>query len=572
VLGRIFAEVAPYRAAIFGLFLLSLLSTPLALLGPVPLKIAVDSVLANEPVPGILQPLVPGWLEASSLRLLIFAAVLQVVVVLLAGLQALASSMAQTILGERITLGFRARLLRHVQRLSFAFHDTRGTADSVYRIQYDAPAIHQVAVGAVIPLISSSLTFFFLLYVMVRLDWQLALIGLAISPLLFLSTRSFRKRTRPGYRRMKRLESRALGVVAEGLNAFRVVKAYGREAHESERFVDHSARGVRARVRLAAAENAFDLFVKVTTAAGTAAVLFVGVRNVQAGVLTLGELLMVLAYIAQLYNPLRSISRRIAKLQSHLVSAQRAFELLDEIPDVIERPNARPLALARGDFSFRTVSFGYEPGVPVLRGVSFDVPAGTRLGICGRTGAGKTTLVSLLGRFYDPTQGAVLLDGVDLRDYKVDDLRAQLAFMLQEPVLFSTSVAENIAYARPGAAHDEIVQAARAAGAHAFISQVPDGYETVDSERGMRISGGERQRLPEGRPDPGPRRAHEFHRSRDGSGDRPVSRAADAGAHDLHDRAPAEHPSRLRQDPGDRGRGRGAARVPAGGPSREAGQ
>jgi ATP-binding cassette subfamily B protein len=495
VLGRIFAEVAPYRAAIFGLFLLSLLSTPLALLGPVPLKIAVDSVLANEPVPGILQPLVPGWLEASSLRLLIFAAVLQVVVVLLAGLQALASSMAQTILGERITLGFRARLLRHVQRLSFAFHDTRGTADSVYRIQYDAPAIHQVAVGAVIPLISSSLTFFFLLYVMVRLDWQLALIGLAISPLLFLSTRSFRKRTRPGYRRMKRLESRALGVVAEGLNAFRVVKAYGREAHESERFVDHSARGVRARVRLAAAENAFDLFVKVTTAAGTAAVLFVGVRNVQAGVLTLGELLMVLAYIAQLYNPLRSISRRIAKLQSHLVSAQRAFELLDEIPDVIERPNARPLALARGDFSFRTVSFGYEPGVPVLRGVSFDVPAGTRLGICGRTGAGKTTLVSLLGRFYDPTQGAVLLDGVDLRDYKVDDLRAQLAFMLQEPVLFSTSVAENIAYARPGAAHDEIVQAARAAGAHAFISQLPDGYETVVGERGMRLSGGERQRV-----------------------------------------------------------------------------
>jgi ATP-binding cassette subfamily B protein len=495
VLGRIFAEVAPYRAAIFGLFLLSLLSTPLALLGPVPLKIAVDSVLANEPVPGILQPLVPGWLEASSLRLLIFAAVLQVVVVLLAGLQALASSMAQTILGERITLGFRARLLRHVQRLSFAFHDTRGTADSVYRIQYDAPAIHQVAVGAVIPLISSSLTFFFLLYVMVRLDWQLALIGLAISPLLFLITRSFRKRTRPGYRRMKRLESRALGVVAEGLNAFRVVKAYGREAHESERFVDHSARGVRARVRLAAAENAFDLFVKVTTAAGTAAVLFVGVRNVQAGVLTLGELLMVLAYIAQLYNPLRSISRRIAKLQSHLVSAQRAFELLDEIPDVIERPNARPLALARGDFSFRTVSFGYEPGVPVLRGVSFDVPAGTRLGICGRTGAGKTTLVSLLGRFYDPTQGAVLLDGVDLRDYKVDDLRAQLAFMLQEPVLFSTSVAENIAYARPGAAHDEIVQAARAAGAHAFISQLPDGYETVVGERGMRLSGGERQRV-----------------------------------------------------------------------------
>jgi ATP-binding cassette subfamily B protein len=495
VLGRIFAEAAPYQRTIFGLFLLGLLSTPLSLLGPVPLKIAVDSVLGSEPVPAILQPLVPAWLAASSLRLLVFAAVLQVLVVLLAGLQALASSVSQTIVGERITLGFRARLLRHAQRLSFAFHDTRGTADSIYRIQYDAPAIQQVAVGTLIPLISSGLTFVFLLYVMLRLDWQLALIGLAISPLLFLSTRSFRRRTRPGYRRAKRLESRALGIVHEVLSAFRVVKAYGREAHESNRFVDHSARGVRARVRLAVAENAFDLFVRVTTAAGTAAVLFVGVRNVQAGVLTLGELLMVLAYIAQLYNPLRSISRRIASLQRHLVSAQRAFALLDEIPDVVERPSARPLVRARGDISFRALSFGYQPEIPVLRDVSFAVPAGARLGICGRTGAGKTTLVSLLGRFYDPTEGAILLDGVDLRDYKLDDLRAQFAYMLQEPVLFSTSIAENIAYARPGAAREAIIEAARAAGAHAFITQLPEGYETVVGERGMRLSGGERQRV-----------------------------------------------------------------------------
>jgi ATP-binding cassette subfamily B protein len=339
------------------------------------------------------------------------------------------------------------------------------------------------------------LTFFFLLYVMVRLDWKLAMVGLAISPLLFLSTRSFRKRTRPGYWQAKRLESRALGIVHEILGAFRVVKAYGREAHESDRFVDHSTRGVRARVRLAAAENAFDLFVRVTTAAGTAAVLFLGVRSVQAGVLTLGELLMVLAYIAQLYSPLQSISRRIASLQRHLVSAQRAFALLDEVPDVIERPNARPLGRARGEIAFRGLSFGYEPAIPVLRDVSFSVPAGTRLGICGRTGAGKTTLVSLLGRFYDPTAGAILLDGVDLRNYKLDDLRAQFAFMLQEPVLFSTSIAENIAYARPEATREAIIEAARAAGAHAFITQLPEGYETVVGERGMRLSGGERQRV-----------------------------------------------------------------------------
>jgi ATP-binding cassette subfamily B protein len=162
---------------------------------------------------------------------------------------------------------------------------------------------------------------------------------------------------------------------------------------------------------------------------------------------------------------------------------------------VVERPSARPLVRARGDISFRALSFGYQPEIPVLRDVSFAVPAGARLGICGRTGAGKTTLVSLLGRFYDPTEGAILLDGVDLRDYKLDDLRAQFAYMLQEPVLFSTSIAENIAYARPGAAREAIIEAARAAGAHAFITQLPEGYETVVGERGMRLSGGERQRV-----------------------------------------------------------------------------
>jgi ATP-binding cassette subfamily B protein len=275
----------------------------------------------------------------------------------------------------------------------------------------------------------------------------------------------------------------------------RVVKAFGKERDEHARYIARSDRTVRARVRLSLTEAAFGLAVNVAIAIGTAAVLFVGVRHVQSGVLTLGELLMVMAYLSQLYGPMETISQKVGDLQSSFASAERAFELLDEIPDVQEKPHARRLGRARGAIEFRDVSFGYNGQVSVLRDVSFAIVPGTRLGIVGKTGAGKTTLVSLITRFYDPTAGAILLDGVDLRDYKLADLRNQFGIVLQEPVLFSTSIAENIAYARPGAGWRDVMGAADAANAHDFIGELPDGYDTVVGERGMRLSGGERQRI-----------------------------------------------------------------------------
>jgi ATP-binding cassette, subfamily B, bacterial len=203
----------------------------------------------------------------------------------------------------------------------------------------------------------------------------------------------------------------------------------------------------------------------------------------------------VMSYLAQLYAPLQTISRGAATLQSSLASAERAFLLLDEAPDVVERQNARAVSRVSGSVAFHNVSFTYDNGPPVLREVSFEIRPGTHLGIIGMTGAGKTTLVSLLNRFYDPTVGQILLDGVDLRDYKLADLRNQFAIVLQEPVLFSTSIAENIAYARPDASMEEIIEAAQAANAHQFIVNLPNGYDTLVGERGMRVSGGERQRV-----------------------------------------------------------------------------
>jgi ATP-binding cassette, subfamily B, bacterial len=492
---RLLHQARPYWPYIGGIFLIGLLSTLLTLLIPLPLKIAVDSVIGSHPIPGFLNALLPIAATRSDTTLLILAAGLSVAIALLGQLQELGGSLLRTYAGERMVLNFRAQLLRHAQRLSLSYHDTKGTSDSTYRIQYDAPSIQNIAIDGFIPFVTAGCTLAGMIYITTRIDWQLALVALAVSPILFMVTWAYRHRLRSQSREVKKIESSALSVLQEVLAAARVVKAFGQEDREGKRFVRRSSEGMRARIRLSLIEGGFGILVTLITAMGMAAVLFIGVRHVQSGILTLGELLIVIAYISQLYQPLKTISRRAVSLQSSLASAERAFSLLDEAPDVAERPNARQLTRASGAIAFRKVSFAYGKDRPVLHDISFEIGPATRVGIVGATGTGKTTLMSLLTRFYDPTAGEILLDGVDLRDYKLADLRNQFSIVLQEPVLFSTSIAENIAYARPGASEDEIVEAAKASNAHEFIIHLPEGYATQVGERGMRLSGGERQRI-----------------------------------------------------------------------------
>ncbi len=492
---RLLHQVWPYWPYIAGIFLLDLVATPLALLGPVPLKIAVDTVVGAQPLPPLLRALLPDPETHSKLLLLGVAAGLLVFVAFLTHLQALGSYVLRTHTGEWLTLHFRALLFRHVQRLAFAFHDARGTADTIYRIQYDAPAVQWLTIHGVISLLSLVITLLSMLYVTACLDWQLALVAMSILPFLMAIPKIYDCRMRGQYTSVKELESSTLGIVHEVLTALRVVKAFGREDHEQERFVAQSTAGMGARIRLAFAESAFGLLSNVITAIGMALVLYIGVRSVLSSRLTLGELLMVITYLTQLYGPLTAIGDKIVSLQPYVASLKRAFELLDEVPDVAERPHARPLKRATGAIEFRGVGFAYDRENLVLDGVSFAIEAGTRLGIAGRTGAGKSTLMSLLMRFYDPSKGQIFLDGVDLRDYKLAELRNQFAIVMQEPVLFSTSIAENIAYGRPGASFQDIVTAAKVANAHDFIVALPDGYDTLVGERGLRLSGGERQRI-----------------------------------------------------------------------------
>jgi ATP-binding cassette subfamily B protein len=494
VWGRLLREARAYRLHICGLFVLSLLASVLALLTPVPLKIAVDSVVGSHPLPGFIAAFVPESVAHSQTGVLLVAAGLFVLIPLFKQLQEFGNLVLTTYTSEKLLLGFRSRLFAHAERLSLAYHDSRGTSDSTYRIQYDATAIQNVVAG-LIPFFTATVTVVGMIYVTARIDFQLALVSLAVAPVLFVAMRVYRERLREQWHDAKRLESSAMSVVQESLEALRVVKAFGREDHARDRFTDRSSESVDAKIGLAFVEGRFGIVVGATLGLGMGTVLYLGTQRVLAGAITLGELVLVIGYLEQLYDPLKTAAKKVGTLQSSLASAERVYSLLDESPDFVDPPNSRPLSRATGSITFRNVSFAYDSGHRVINEISGQVPPGMRLGIAGTTGAGKTTLVSLLTRFYDPTEGQILLDGVDLREYKLADLRNQFAIVLQEPVLFSTSIAENIAYARPGADQVDIVEAATAAGAHDFVVALPDGYDTPVGERGVRLSGGERQRI-----------------------------------------------------------------------------
>jgi ATP-binding cassette subfamily B protein len=347
----------------------------------------------------------------------------------------------------------------------------------------------------VVPLITAMFTLVGMVYVCARIDFELALVALAISPVLFALSLACSRLVRRRSQEIKELDSTALSVIQEVLGSIRVVKAFGQENREQGRFVRHSSKRMSGQVQLSMMQAVFNVLIGLTIAGGTAAALYIGVRHVRAGLLTVGSLLMVMAYIAQMYTPLQLLSTKATDLQAWFTSLERAFLLLDQPPEITESPRALPLVRSRGDFEFRDVSFAYDESGRGLRHISFHIPAGTRVGIVGATGAGKSTLLNLLMRFYDPSEGQVLLDGVDIRDYRIADLRRQFAVVLQEPVLFAASIAENIAYGKPDAGDPEIEAAARAASAHEFIARLPEGYETSAGERGARLSGGERQRI-----------------------------------------------------------------------------
>lgn len=491
----IIRELKPFYGRLGAGLALSLLLIPLTLLVPLPLKLAVDSLLGDHPLPGPLAQLLPAFVQDSQTALFGFIIGLFLGIALLIHLTGLALGLLSSHTGEKIQLAFRSRLFEQMQRQPVGHFERHGTADAIYRILNDAGAFKQLPIDTIIPLIKAVCLLMGIATIAMFIDWQMALIALTILPILIVLTRDFGRRLRRKWADVKTTESSTMNVVHEALSAGRVVKAFGRESHEHRRFLTLAVDCLVGRNHLAFLGSTFDFSISMVISCGMATALYLGISHVQAGLLTLGNLLMLMAYLGQLAEPLAEITKKIADVQSCLSGAERAFAVLQAQPAIADRPSARPLPRAAGGVAFEDVSFAYDGQRPVLEHVSFSIPAGSRVGVIGNTGAGKTTLLNLLTRFSDPTSGRILLDGIDLRQYRLGDLRRQFTIVSQEPVLFSTTILENIRYSRPDCTFEQIVEAARAAHAHDFIMAMPGGYQAEVGHRGARLSGGERQRI-----------------------------------------------------------------------------
>jgi ABC-type multidrug transport system fused ATPase/permease subunit len=474
-------------AAMIGLMLVGAAAT---LLEPWPLALLVDTVLGTKKPPSFVTAIAGD----SKGALLLFAVLAGFGVVLLVNALSVVSEYVTTTLDQNVALEFRSDLYRHCQNLSQAFHDETTTGDSMYRINFEAKAVGQMSV-ALPPLLQSVLMLVGMFVIVVNIDPTLALISLVVVPFVYASTNYYGRHIEPRLIDVRNLESRSLTIVNETFTMLRVICAFNRQGHEHEQFRTQGKEAVDARVNITVRQTLFSLAVALSTAAGIALVLGFGALGVLHHQLSVGELLVVMAYIHSIYQPLETISSTLAGFQESLIGIRFAKELLDVEPEVVDMPGAVPLPRAKGDVEFRNVSFRYKARHPALRNISLHVDAGEIVGIVGPTGAGKSTLVSLLPRFLDPSNGSVLLDGLDLRSLTVTSVRDQISLVQQEPLLFPRSIEENIRYGRMDASEEEVVSAAMAANAHDFISSLPYGYRTKLGERGTKISGGERQRL-----------------------------------------------------------------------------
>jgi ATP-binding cassette, subfamily B, bacterial len=495
LLRRLWTLIAPFRLQLAGLCAVVLFSIPLNLLTPVPLTLAVDSIIGSRPLPSVLQAWVPLWMQQSTTALFILMFTAYVGIALCTHLQGMALWLLSSYTGERMIFAFRSRLFEHLQHICSSYHDTHGPTDSVYRLQHDAASVKQIPIDALIPFLRAVCMLTGLAVLMIIMDWQFALVAMGMLPVLFWLTRRCGRRLRTTWSAVKSTESATLACAQEVLGASRVVKAFGREDHEHRRFLGHAMDWVKKHNSLASVGSGFDFMFGMSVATGTAIALVVGLTHVKSGRLTIGDFLLLMAYMSQLAGPLDTATKKLAELQSCLVGFRRALAILDIPPLITDPPAPHTLHRARGQVSFRGVSFAYPGASPVLRTISFSIPAGTKVGILGTSGAGKSTLMNLVARFIDPLEGTVLLDGIDVTQYRLTDLRRQFAIVPQDPILFSTTIADNIRYGNLQATQADIEAAARAAHADAFIRSRPDGYDTHVGERGARLSGGERQRI-----------------------------------------------------------------------------
>jgi ATP-binding cassette, subfamily B, bacterial len=465
------------------------------LLEPWPLKIVLDSVLKSRPIQGWLNPLVVSIAGTNRLAVVKFAAMAVMAIALLDALCSYAEKYLTTSVGQWVMHDLRRTLYSHIQRLSLGFHDRSQAGDLISRVTSDIDAVQTFVASSLLGALINCLTLFGMVGVMFFINWRFTLIALSVVPVLFAVVYRYTRQIKKASRAVRKKEGEIVSVVQEVLTSIRVVKAFAREDYEQHRLEEQSLEGVELALRARGMKARLFPIVEIIVSAGTAMVLWFGGSLVLQGSLSPGSLILFIWYLGRMYKPMQDLAKTTDAYSKAAVGYERIREVLEVERDVQDLPGARNAPRFHGKIEFDNVSFSYEPESPALTSVSFKIEPGQVAALVGPTGAGKTTVINLIPRFYDPSSGVIKIDGQDIRRFKQKSLREQVSLVLQDTFLFHGPIWQNIAYGKPVASREEILRAAKLANADEFIDKMPEGYNTLVGERGATLSGGQRQRI-----------------------------------------------------------------------------
>jgi subfamily B ATP-binding cassette protein MsbA len=492
---RIIDLVRPHWKALTVAVIAVLGETLASILDPWPVKIVVDNILKAKTLTGLVGQAVIRTFGHGPYAVLNFAVAAVALIAIVGAVSAYFEKYLTTSVSQWVGHDLRRTIYHHIQRLSLAEHDKTRTGDMITRVTTDIEVIQDFIESALLGILVDVLTLAGMIGVMFYLNWRFTLIALSVMPVLFVVVYRYTRRIKKASRAVRKKEGDLLSIVEEVLTSIRVVKAFAREDYEEERFETESLANVDAGMQARNLKAKLAPVVAVIVAVGTCLVLWYGARLAMTGSLSAGVLIVFLMYLGNMYKPMRDLSKMTDTVSKAMVGYERIQEVLDIESVVRDLPGARPAPKFTGQIEFKNVTFSYAPDKPIIKDVSFKIAAGQVAGIVGPSGAGKTSIVSLIPRFYDPASGQVLIEGTDVRKYQLHSLRDQISFVLQDTLLFNTTIWKNIAYGKPGASPAEIKRAAELANASEFIEAMPKGYDTIVGERGVTLSGGQRQRI-----------------------------------------------------------------------------
>jgi subfamily B ATP-binding cassette protein MsbA len=485
----------PFRKQLWWAVLAMVVDASLTVFRPWPLKVVIDRVLSHRPT---RVPFLSAWLDNTTLsrmHILYGACAATLLIALSTGLLTYWYTRSLGIVGQRFVFDLRCRLFAHLQRLSLRFHDTQRRGDLITRLTSDIQAIQDLISNGLIVLGSNTFLLIGMLILMFWLNWQFAFVALAVAPLLFWTVFRYTHRIKVAAREARVSTGLLASLAQETLASIRIVQGLAQEEQQNDRFQAQSETSLRSYLDGVRYQARVAPLVDVFAAAGLALVMWFGATHVMQGHLTTGDMVVFFAYVTNLYSPMKALARLSYVTSKATIGAERIADILSVRSEVTDRQGAREASRFKGEIEFRDVSFEYQSGQPVLSRINLRIAPGEKVAIVGATGAGKSTLISLIPRLYDPSSGTISIDGQDVRNYSVQSLRAQISLVLQDSLLFSGTIRENIAFGRPDASDEEIVAAAVVANAAEFIEVLPDGYETLVAEGGTTLSGGQKQRI-----------------------------------------------------------------------------